>query len=303
MDIEGSVHDSNVVALDKFKDCDFVPTTRDLFLAGAAIAKMTLNEGVDGWDSLRVYQTIIRESYESMMREMLPLHIDMRPSLFYVSEMDEGAGPVMEVGRKTNVTREDRDFSMGEEVHALLNPVRPQPGRWYSIPPRPFTVYPGISGWRVTHALSQVIDGEVAQLIARDDMYVVSQKKINRGVKTRTVVLPDAEGIHQYPVCGRSDKTPPLEHVFISGPQYAAVNVDVAGSMTFILPTEGRIEVQTVVDDGPDSNTMSYEVEPGGGVMLFSEPPTGLKRVRFLVRALERSGFLVFQPEMLRSAD
>lgn len=301
-DIACPVIDISAEILEEFKDCDFIPTTRDLFLAGAALARlniqkeMLLDDTAD-WQQLRSCNAGVQTCCDSI-RKRMAFDIDLRSSLFFVSEKEQGPGPMMEIGRKSEVSCDDKEFSYGEEVHSILNPIKPESGHWYKIPAVPFAVYPGIIGWRIRHALTKSIDDELAHVLARKDQYAVTPEQVEGSVKMRTVVAPDAEGMFRSTVHKSRSDGPGLEQVTISSNGYPPVNVEVSGNMAFIVPLQGRLSVKSTVIRPSGIHNHTYKIEPGGGAILLSPENFDDETVEFSVRAHERSSFLIYQPEL-----
>jgi hypothetical protein len=154
-------------------------------------------------------------------------------------------------------------------------------------------MYPGISGYHVRYADTMVEDEwRIVQAVALQDRYAMGRGKLRAIHSSKKGMPADIEGMFRQLVCGNR-KDGMLEHIHFSGENDSHVHVEPQGSVGFVVPLEGNIDVTSVVEEGEKRiHRRQYRIAPGGGVAVFKTRQGSPYRVSFALKAAGRSSAL-----------
>lgn len=263
--------------LEPYTTCEYVPDHNDLMI-GASTALSIRNPR----EKTEPFLPGLRDGLELWKRLALDIQIDARRSFFYVADRENGAG--LYCARKYTLSDDRRSELKSEEMplHAALNFVSPQIGKWYKVPAAPFGMAPGIRGFHFQYELSQIIDSH--DLVRA----VALAKRHRRGVRGIKVKGDEPH----YPVCDSCSKKVPLEHYSFPSREAPAVQLNSMGAIGCLMPLSGRLRVSAqVVEDGKAPRNKGYTVSPGGGILLLPQIDNHNVSVTFEAKPLERSAF------------
>lgn len=293
-------------ALKELASDECFPSYHQLQMAGAEICGMQVSshalENTVKLDSLIGYQSAVRDQL-FRMSEYLPLSIDLRQSLFFPTAIEGRRKTAFVVGRRMTLSsnyverlpgggRQLADDSV--PIQSALNVVAPRIHQWMSIPPVPFGMYPGISGYHVRYAETGVEDDwGVMRAVALQDRYGLGRGKLRAVFGSRPSMPGSIDGMFRHVVCGSRVGGVVLEHIHFSGENDPHVHLEPQHAMGFVVPMEGRVKVRSTVQEGETTiRQKEYEINPGGGVAVFKARQGSPYRVSFALKAVGRSSAL-----------
>ncbi len=276
------------------------PNYHDVLMSGLAVMGADMSN-----HDHEAFQDAVRDDVEKWRARALPVTVYPHEQYFHATEVDEGGGAGLYIGRQQHLADGVADKVAARQLPMLsaLNFVRPNLDGWYRIPSVPFGMTPGIRGFivRREHSAGSAARHDLHETVLKDE-YAMTMHRIKKRMFYDGMGKECVKGRNHFPVAPPATDRAPVEHIAFTE-DCTSPALLYAQEMSLVICMTGRIKVGAFeVEEGERiTPTTSHQLQPGGAAIVFPRLHQGGVAVHFSVSSLTpQSSAMLVRPFAFR---